>query len=101
MSNAKVLYKNSEIYLKNLLKKKLPYGSKFFLFGSRAIGSEGFASDIDIGILPKEPLNDSIISEIQEIIEDSFVPYNVDLVDFSKVSESFKQQALSKIILWN
>lgn len=101
MSNAKVLYKNSEIYLKKLLNKKLPSGSKFFLFGSRAIGSEGFASDIDIGILPQEPLNKFIIPEIQEIIEESFIPYKVDLVDFYNVSEPFKQQALSKIILWN
>ncbi len=79
----------------------MPTGSRFFLFGSRANGSAGFAADIDIGIWPQEPLNDTILSKRQEIIEDSFVPYQVDLVDFSKVSENFKQQALKKIIPWN
>ncbi|MEN8220336.1 MAG: nucleotidyltransferase domain-containing protein [Pseudomonadota bacterium] len=101
MSNTKVLYQNSETYLKGLLKNQLPTGNKFFLFGSRANGSAGFASDIDIGIWPQEPLNDTILLKLQEIIEDSFVPYQVDLVDFSKVSEQFKLQALKKIIPWN
>jgi predicted nucleotidyltransferase len=101
MNNATVLYQNSETYLKKLLKNQLPTASKFFLFGSRANGSAGFASDIDIGIWPQKPLDDTIIAKLQEIIEESFIPYNVDLVDFSKVSEQFKQQALKKIIPWN
>lgn len=101
MSNAKALYQKSEDYLKELLKNQLPTGSKFFLFGSRASGSAGFAADIDIGILPQEPLDNTIISKLQETIEESFVPYKVDLVDFSNVSEQFKQQALKKIIPWN
>ena len=101
MNNATVLYQNSETYLKELLKNQLPTGSKFFLFGSRAIGSAGFAADIDIGISPSKPLDYTIISKLQEIIEESFVPYKVDLVDFSNVSEQFKQQALKKIIPWN
>ncbi len=101
MINAKILYQKSETYLKELLEKQLPPGSRFFLFGSRAIGSAGFAADIDIGIWPQKPLNDTILSKLQEIIENSFVPYQVDLVDFSKVSEQFKQQALKKIVPWN
>jgi len=99
MSNA--LYQNSETYLKRLLKDRLPTGSRFFLFGSRAQGTAGFAADIDIGIWPQDPLNDTTLSDLQEIIEDSFVPYHVDLVDFSKISNHFKQQSLKKIIPWN
>ncbi|TGO03293.1 hypothetical protein PN36_09460 [Candidatus Thiomargarita nelsonii] len=59
---SKVLYQSSETYLKKLLRKQLPTGSRFFLFGSRANGSAGFAADIDIGIWPQEPLNDTILS---------------------------------------
>jgi len=65
MSNA--LYQNSETYLKRLLKDRLPTGSRFFLFGSRAQGTAGFAADIDIGIWPQDPLNDTTLSDLQDL----------------------------------
>jgi len=98
--NKQTLYQQSEAYLKKILKEKLPPGSCFFLFGSRARGTAGEMADIDIGIVPAEELQDEL-EIIQEEIEQSFVPYSVDLVDFSKISESFKQQALKKTIPWN
>jgi hypothetical protein len=57
-------------------------------------------ADIDIGVIPAMDLQDEL-EVIQDEIEQSFVPYSVDLVDFSKISEPFKQQALKKIIPWN
>ena len=95
------LYQKSETYLKQLLTEKLPENSHFFLFGSRAQGTSGEMADIDIGILAEEPLSLEITNTIKEAIEESFVPYQVDLVDFMTVSESFKQQALKKVIPWN
>jgi len=99
--DAETLYQQCENYLKKLLTQHLPPGSQIFLFGSRAEGKTSTTADIDIGILPKLPLDNTILKELQEIIEESFVPYQVDLVDFSKVSETFKQQALKKTIPWN
>ncbi|MDM8560794.1 nucleotidyltransferase domain-containing protein [Candidatus Parabeggiatoa sp. HSG14] len=99
--DAKTLYQKSENYLRELLKERLPTGSQIFLFGSRAKGETSSTADIDIGILPKKPLDNTILWELQETIEDSFVPYHVDLVDFSKISETFKQHALKKTIPWN
>jgi len=99
--NANTLYQLSENYLKQLLMERLPPESKVFLFGSRAKGNPSSTADIDIGILSKQPLNNTILWELQEIIEESFVPYNVDLVDFYHISDTFKQQALKNIIPWN
>jgi predicted nucleotidyltransferase len=99
--DAKTLYQQSENYLKKLLTERLPTESQIFLFGSRAKGKTSSTSDIDIGILPKKTLNNTILWELQETIEDSFVPYHVELVDFSQVAETFKQQALKEIIPWN
>ena len=99
--NAQELYQKSENYLKQLLTNQLPQGSQFFLFGSRAEGKAGFAADIDIGILPAKPLDNRLLSELQAHIAESFIPYDVDLVDFSDISPQFKQQALKKIIRWN
>lgn len=93
------LVRISEEFLKQLLFKKLPDDSQVFLFGSRAKGDAGFASDFDIGIV-SETLDPMILMELADIIEESFVPYKVDLVDFSTVDTAFKEQALKKIVVW-
>ena len=93
------LYKRSEDYLKELLKDNLPADSKVFLFGSRAKGDQSKSSDIDIGVISGK-LNRKLIIKLKEIISESFVPFNVDIVDFSKVDEDFKKEALRSIIEW-
>ncbi len=72
-----------------------------FLFGSRATALHHEMSDIDIGFSGKEPLPVLIKSAIEENLEQSIVPFKVDLVDFSKVSDSFRNQALKKVVYWN
>ena len=94
------LYKKSEDFLKKILKENLPGGSKIFLFGSRAMGEQSKSSDIDIGVMSGE-LDRKMIFKIKEIIDESFVPFKVDIVDFSKVDENFKKKALRKIVRWN
>ena len=85
-----------EIVLFHLPKKEY----RVFLFGSRAVGNSKPKSDIDIGIWGKErcPLRTKI--KIEEAIEESIIPFKVDLVDFAFVDETFKKYALQKIIEW-
>ena len=94
------LYKKSEDFLKKILKENLPGDSKIFLFGSRAVSEQSKSSDIDIGVMPGK-LDSKVIVKIKEIIDESFVPFKVDIVDFSKVDEDFKKKALRKIVPWN
>jgi len=94
------LYKKSEDFLKKLLKQNLPADSKFFLFGSRAMGEHSKSSDIDIGVM-SENLDNKTILKIKEIIDESFVPFKVDIIDFSKTDENFKREALRRIVRWN
>lgn len=68
-----------------------------FIFGSRASGTNQKYSDIDIGI-EGNPLNAKTKIEIQEEFEESDLPYNVDIVDFSTVRKKFKEVARQKII---
>ena len=70
------------------------------LFGSAANGTETFASDIDVAIIPKDTMNHAMLSRVRERIEELSVPYVVDIVDFSLVSESFRNNALSHAIWW-
>ncbi len=86
--------------VQKIVLKHAPQKTKIFLFGSRADNTYTHGSDIDIGFLGEKPIDRTLFSQIKEEIEDSIVPFKVDLVDFSLQSESFKKIALGKIILW-
>jgi predicted nucleotidyltransferase len=73
---------------------------KVFLFGSRACGNEKKMSDIDIGLLGNEKFPVQLKFAIEEAINESIVPFKVDLIDFYNVDENFKAEALKKIVEW-
>lgn len=69
---------------------------KVFLFGS-SLEKEKFG-DVDLGIMGN--VSDHDLSELRDYLFDSTLPYNVDLINFNKVSEKFKNNILSSKILW-
>ena len=88
-------------FTKKIVLRHLPKNEfKVFLFGSRAVGNAKLKSDIDIGIWGKQALSLKIKIAIEEDIEESIVPYKVDIVDFWIVDETFKKYALQKTIPW-
>jgi hypothetical protein len=71
------------------------------LFGSRAREDYLKTSDIDIGILPKGTMNKDRLTLLRERMENSNIPYKIDVVDLSETSEEFTQKALREgIIIW-
>jgi len=73
---------------------------KIFLFGSRARDDFSPSSDVDIGIIPKDKFNKIKLTLLKEYLENSNVPYKVEIVDFSNLSDSFKEEALKDAIIW-
>ena len=71
-----------------------------FLFGSRAKGSHAWHADIDIGFLSQNEIEPRFLRRIYDDIEESRVPFHVDLVDFSKVQDRFKKAAMRGIVWW-
>jgi len=57
--------------------------TKVYLFGSRARGDHTEFSDIDLGFLSEEDISEELCL-LREIIEESWLPYKVDIVDLSK-----------------
>lgn len=98
--NPNDLEKKSLKIVQKIVLKHAPEKTKIFLFGSRADNTHTHGSDIDIGFLGKKPIDRNLLSQMKEEIEESIVPFKVDLVDFTSQSESFKKIALEKIILW-
>lgn len=88
--------------IKKIIFKYLsPSDYQVFIFGSRAVGSNAKWSDYDIGVLGKEKVPLSILAKIDDDLEESNIPYLVDVVDFNNVSDKFKEVASGKIILWS
>ncbi len=67
---------------------------RLFVFGSRADNSARKYSDYDIGIEGKVAISFSVLAKIKTALDDSDLPYKVDVVDFFTVSDDFRKQAL-------
>jgi predicted nucleotidyltransferase len=88
--------------VKQIVLKQVPNDAfAIFLFGSRAAGNAKPLSDIDIGILGTEPLPMIVKVHLDVDLEESIVPFKIDLIDFYQVDKDFKKEALKKIQIWN
>jgi len=71
---------------------------EIYLFGSRARGDNSEFSDVDLAVIAKESVEDDLVV-LKEIIENSNLPYKVDLVDVSE-NESLMETVLREGIKW-
>ena len=86
-----------KIVLSNIDKKE----TCVFLFGSRADKSNSSRADIDIGIKCKNDLGKTRY-RILNAIEESNVPYKVDLVDLTYADGNFKKTIAGSVFeIWN
>jgi len=87
--------------LKNLILSSLEGEPvKIIIFGSRARKDNHRSSDVDVGLIPYGKLNRGKITALKEKIEDLNIPYKVEIVDFSQVSDAFKKEALKEVVVW-
>src|SRR5260370_42517599 len=71
-----------------------------YLFGSHARGEVRHASDIDIAILPRDDLPYAFFADLADKIEESTIPYEVDVVDLREVDPAFRLEVLRSGIKW-
>ena len=72
-----------------ILKAELP-GTEVWAFGSRAKGTARNTSDLDLAVLGSRPLPLRALLRLQRAFEGSYLPFSVDLVDWSRLDESFR-----------
>jgi Nucleotidyltransferase domain. len=96
------VYENSLGSLKSIIKDVFKGEDVTVVsFGSRARGDYFETSDMDIGILPGKGMNKSKIALLRERIENSNIPYKVDVVDLSQASKEFTQEVLKEgLLIW-
>lgn len=73
----------SEAYLR----AKLPQGARVYPLGSRARGVARWSSDLDFWI--DFPVDRSTVLQIEDSLEESFVPFNVVLVTTAQLNGRF------------
>lgn len=85
--------------IKKTVKKYLPAENyRIFIFGSRATGKDQRFSDVDVGILGPKMIPGHMMVKIQEELENSRIPFKIDVVDFQKVSDQFRELAFKKTV---
>jgi predicted nucleotidyltransferase len=100
-SNIREPYATYQVQIESILKRVLA-GKTYavYLFGSRAAGTTNIASDIDIAIAARDPI-EAELSIARDLLSQSTIPFEVDLVDLTQTSAAFKSQVLQEgILLW-
>jgi hypothetical protein len=73
---------------------------EIFLFGSRGRGTNRATSDIDIAIDPHGPIPEDLVARLRDALEESAIPYLVDVVDLSRVDPGFRAKVRSEGQPW-
>lgn len=71
-----------------------------WLFGSCARGQPRQRSDIDIAVLPRDELPLGFFAELEADIEESTIPYDVDLVDLRHADPALVAEIQREGIPW-
>lgn len=85
-------------FLQDLLQHSLPENTPIYLYGSRAKESNRWNSDFDLWI--DRPMTTAQISSLVEAIDESFVPFHVDIVSSPLKAGYFEQQVKQSAVRW-
>lgn len=72
-----------------------------YLFGSWARGEATSLSDIDLAVEARVPLAPGTLARLRERLEESRVPYRVEVVDLNAVDPAFRRRVLAEGIRWS
>lgn len=71
-----------------------------YLFGSWARKEERRTSDIDVAIWYDKPLLPGTLTHIRFMLEESLIPYRVDVVDLTKAERDLVEKVQEEGIIW-
>jgi len=88
----------SEQFIRDALRRHLPPGTPVYLYGSRARGDAAWSSDYDLWV--DADLPEHIVVDILDEIEESFVPFHVDIVTTPRLRGRFGQHIRAEAKSW-
>jgi predicted nucleotidyltransferase len=75
--------------------------ARVYLFGSCATEAARRYSDIDVAIDPFGSLPPRALPDLREALEESHVPYDVDVVDLSAAPPELRERVRHEGVLWS
>ena len=78
-----------------------PLGARLILFGSRARGDACPGSDIDIAVAAGQPLPREVLAAARECLEESSLPFRVDLVDLASAAPELASAVRREGVPWD
>ena len=97
MTRAELLNTSEEI-IRNVLRGARPAGAPVYIFGSRSRGDYRWNSDFDFWV-DADVAREKIL-EIEEQLEESIVPFGVDLVCTSQLQGEFGKRVIQEAKRW-
>jgi predicted nucleotidyltransferase len=67
---------------------------EIYYFGSRATNKHRKNSDLDLLIIDTKPLSPVSVAKIEEAFEESNIPFKIDLLLKSRITEEFYQSIM-------
>lgn len=92
------LQPHEETELLQALSPALPELHEIWVFGSRATGKARKGSDLDLLLVAEKTLPASLRNQLYDNLEDSSLPFRVDLVESIRLGPAW--QNLERIKLW-
>lgn len=92
------LARASEAIIRARLREHLGEATPIYLFGSRTRGDAAWNADYDLWIDAEVPR--AVLTAIEEEIEESFVPFEVDLVTTAQLAGAFGERVRKEAKPW-
>ena len=92
------LINRSEAYIRQTLREHIPPQVRIYLYGSRAHGDNRWNSDYDLWI--DGEISSRILSELIEKIDESFVPFRVEIVATPQLTGRFGERVKQEARPW-
>jgi len=92
------LINQSEAYIRLLIKERISSQARVYLYGSCSRRDNWWSSDYDLWIDADIPRK--VIAELTEQLEESFVPFRVDIVTTPQLNGRFAEHVEREAILW-
>jgi predicted nucleotidyltransferase len=96
--NRQELTRQSEAYISQLLAERLPTMDRVYLYGSRSRRDNRWNSDYDIWI--DADISRKVIAEIIDQLDESFVPFKVDIVTTQQLNGHFAERVRQEAVPW-
>lgn len=86
--------------LKIILNRISNFKGQIFLFGSYAQNKATNYSDIDICLKLNKEIELDVLTNLKNDFINSNIPYRLDIVDYFRMDESFKNIAFKEVEIW-